>query len=50
MDTNYYNPTGLQAGSEELKRRTSGQAPLTACVSVVTQIVLSKELPPQLAR
>ena len=40
----------LQAGSEWLKRRTSKHAPLTAGVSVVIQIVLSEELPPQRAR
>ena len=44
------NPTGVQAGSEGLKRRTSGQAPVLAGVSVVTQIVLSEELLPQRAR
>ena len=44
------NPTGVQAGSEELKRRTSGQAPVLAGVTVVNQTVLSEELPPQQAR
>ena len=44
------NPAGVQAGSEELKRRTSGQAPVLTGVSVVTQIVLSEELPPHRAR
>ena len=44
------NPTGLQAGSEGLQRRTLGQAPVFAGVSVMAQIVLSEELPPQRAR
>ena len=44
------NPTGVQAGSEELKRRTSGQTPVLAGVPVVTQTVLSEELLPQRAR